>query len=485
MFIVATNRLLSTYLMEQETQRQLRPRPPNRGKKRQIVHSSPESSGPTADVIRIRTPAIAKPAKRVTQREHPQKELQTPFLPATLNFSFSPPQLPEQLHGNQEGPEYLQTVNRALHLITHASQLHATLYTNPTREQIAEQRLIAQAQISLERVIKGQISEDLEGGVTPSSEDAAENSTRCFVDRSTTTTNEHISLDDRIQSLESKLHRLLNKPSYASALQNQVPVTYPTQKAVNCDSVPATRPISLENTRFVIELENPVLENFDPLPLREKLNRLLPDHCARLTTIQRSQKGNLVCYTLGDPSTTIESFEVWSPGIPFGAIRINAEERWARRILYLENTCPSATLLEEELKQCNPHLRLMMTPRLLTPTVALLLFSSEEEAPEHLFAFATYRRLASYRTRTPAEIQHARARKKEKERGYRNGGEEQEIEEPETAVVEVVEEVEGTEAMEMEEMEADRATQMEELERERKAEAPYWRAKMLRRINGD
>ena len=51
--------------------------------------------------------------------------------------------------------------------------------------------------------------------------------------------------------------------------------------------------------------------------------------------------------------------------------------------------------------------------------------------------------------------------------------------------MEVVEEVEGTEAMEMEEMEADRATQMEELERERKAEAPYWRAKMLRRINGD
>ena len=54
----------------------------------------------------------------------------------------------------------------------------------------------------------------------------------------------------------------------------------------------------------------------------------------------------------------------------------------------------------------------------------------------------------------------------------------------ETAVAEVVEEVEGTKAMEMEEMKADRATQMEELGRERKAEAAYWRAKKLRRING-
>ena len=66
------------------------------------------------------------------------------------------------------------------------------------------------------------------------------------------------------------------------------------------------------------------------------------------------------------------------------------EERWAQRILYLEYTCPSATLLEEELKQCNPRLQLMMTLRLLTPTVALLLFPSEDEAPEYLFAFATY-----------------------------------------------------------------------------------------------
>ena len=126
-------------------------------------------------------------------------------------------------------------VNRARHLIIHTSQLHAPLYTNPIREQIAEQKLIARAQISLERVIKSEISEDPEGGVTSSSEDTAENSTGCFVDRSTTPSNKHTSLDDRIQSLESKLDRLLNKTSYASALQNQVTVTYPSQKAANCN----------------------------------------------------------------------------------------------------------------------------------------------------------------------------------------------------------------------------------------------------------
>ena len=71
------------------------------------------------------------------------------------------------------------------------------------------------------------------------------------------------------------------------------------------------------------------------------------------------------------------------------------------------------------MKEFNPELQLATQPRLLTPTVALLLFSTETETPQHVFAFATYRRLASYQARTPTEIDRAkksREMKKEKEK---------------------------------------------------------------------
>jgi hypothetical protein len=71
------------------------------------------------------------------------------------------------------------------------------------------------------------------------------------------------------------------------------------------------------------------------------------------------------------------------------------------------------------LKEFNPELRLATQPRLLTPTVALLLFSTEIETPQHVFAFATYRQLASYQARTPTEIERAKKSRegKKKEEG--------------------------------------------------------------------
>ena len=136
--------------------------------------------------------------------------------------------------------------------------------------------------------------------------------------------------------------------------------------------------------------------------------------------IRRFRKGNLVCYTLGNLTTTIKAFEAWAPGIPFGAIQVNAKEKLAWRILYLSQPCTSAILLDTELKEFNPELQLATQPRLLTPTVALLLFSTETETPQHVFAFATYRRLANYQARTPTEIERAKksreVKKKEKEK---------------------------------------------------------------------
>lgn len=93
--------------MEEETQRTLLPRPPKRGKKRQIIQSSPESNEQTAEVIRIRTPDLAKSAKPVNQPEHHQTPLQPPFVPATPRFTFSPPELPTQPQGSDKQYPYV------------------------------------------------------------------------------------------------------------------------------------------------------------------------------------------------------------------------------------------------------------------------------------------------------------------------------------------------------------------------------------------
>jgi len=92
-----------------------------------------------------------------------------------------------------------------------------------------------------------------------------EKETRLFVDASTTTTTtEHTSLCDRIQSLEEKLDKLFIKPSYTSALQQNKVASPPT---VAPTQIPASRQVQLEDTRFVVEVEDAVPENFNPLPL--------------------------------------------------------------------------------------------------------------------------------------------------------------------------------------------------------------------------
>ena len=242
-----------------------------------------------------------------------------------------------------------------------------------------------------------------------SGEGPEEKPIRSFIDASTSTTNEPRSLDDRMHSLECKLDTLLSKPSYAATLQHPLhPVSSLPAGPV---TAPAAKAVSPEETRFVVEVESLVPENFNPLPLRDSLNGLLPKECSKFTAIRRSWKGNLVCYTLGDSTTTIKAFETWAPGIPFGAIQVNAKEKWARRILYLSQPCTSAFLLNTELREFNTELRLATNPQLLTPTVALLLFSTEIEAPQHVFAFATSWRLASYQARTSTEIERAKQSK--------------------------------------------------------------------------
>ncbi|RPA93234.1 hypothetical protein L873DRAFT_79659 [Choiromyces venosus 120613-1] len=303
-------------------------------------------------------------------------------------------------------------IQNAIHFMALVVKQHLADCTTPTPIQLNERKPMDQVSLLLQKITcSSSLSKDYEpeGAETPGQSFKRDmtNLTQCYIDVPTTTTTTTttaagtIWLEHCIYSVECKLNQFLDTSprSYAAVVQQnlQSPPHSQSPEFPQSSSRRVTRTMQLEDTRFVIALESPVPEAFNPLPLRETLNAVFSDNCSKFTAIQQSRKGNLICYTLGDPSTTIDCFHVWSIGLPLQAIRINTEDKWVRRILYLQTPCLSTIQLDAELKQYNPKLKLATASRLLSPTVALL-FLRNEEMPEHVFVFATYKRLAPYNT---------------------------------------------------------------------------------------
>ncbi|RPA89410.1 hypothetical protein L873DRAFT_660092 [Choiromyces venosus 120613-1] len=92
------------------------------------------------------------------------------------------------------------------------------------------------------------------------------------------------------------------------------------------------------------------------------------------------------------------------------------EERFVHRILYLRNPCSSPSDLDDELHQSNSSLQLAAPSRLLSLSVALLFYPDTMLIPDHLFAFASYRRLVNYCLRTPKDITEAQKKKEKNKR---------------------------------------------------------------------
>ncbi|RPB00329.1 hypothetical protein L873DRAFT_1843080 [Choiromyces venosus 120613-1] len=145
-------------------------------------------------------------------------------------------------------------------------------------------------------------------------------------------------------------------------------------------------------------------------------------------------------------------------------MRINAEDKWVRRILCLQTPCLSTIQLDAELKQYNPELRLATASWLLLPTVALPFLRNDEEMLEHVFVFATYKRLAPYNTRISTETNMAwKKMKKELHSGLEKDVEKQterEVVKEKVVVIQGREaswatEVEDNDGMDLEEEESD------------------------------
>ena len=96
-------------------------------------------------------------------------------------------------------------------------------------------------------------------------------------------------------------------------------------------------------------------------------------------------------------------------------MRINGEDKWTWRSVYMASPCSSATILQAELKEFNPGILLAASPHWLSPTVALLLLACKQEIPTSVFAFAPSRCLADYNMRPPLEGERKRNCEKDKD----------------------------------------------------------------------
>ena len=167
----------------------------------------------------------------------------------------------------------------------------------------------------------------------------------------------------------------------------------------------------------LVEVSQPVLPTFNPLDLREAINKSLLTTCsAKVVAIRRSHQGNLIFYASSDTAYLITVSKSWLHCLPFGEVRINNENEWKRKILYLSFQCHSPDTLNLELQNSNPTLHKAAPTQLLTPTVALVYFPDSTHPPEHLYVFTTYKELHEYQTRTLEEAKAAKRKAIERQK---------------------------------------------------------------------
>ena len=417
--------------MERETQHTLRPRPPRRAKKRQIVQSSPETGEQVADIIRVAAPAVRKPTKptKPPERNSLQTQLQPLFLSAKERFDFSPPARGEPLpftflpwYPKIIAPEPLAELDTqaSLHYkIIH----HECALLGHTIKEIDEGPESPEGEREKHELVKAidQLSRIINKQECGMADDASlVNALELPTSNDPKLENLKTAIETRIDQLDLKINELLSRNSTETKKHASYASIAPG--ASSAPSAPYRPEVPLEKhqvidhtTRLVVEVSQPVPTAFNPLDLREAINQSLPTTCpARVVAIRRSRWGNLIFSASDDPAHLVSVSESWLYCLPFGEARINNENQWKRKILYLSFPCESSDILNEELQTSNPTLYLAAPAGLLTPTVALLYFGNSIYVPEHLYIFATYNWLQEYRTLTLEERKAAQRKKSER-----------------------------------------------------------------------
>ena len=144
---------------------------------------------------------------------------------------------------------------------------------------------------------------------------------------------EKTAIETGIDQLKLKIDELLSRnstetkkhASYASIAQGASSASSALyQPEVQLEKHQATD----HTTRFVVKVSQPVPTAFNPLDLREAINKSLPTTCpARVVAIRRSHPVNLIFYASGHTAHLVSVSESWLYCLPFGEARINNENQ--------------------------------------------------------------------------------------------------------------------------------------------------------------
>ncbi|KAF3492127.1 uncharacterized protein GIQ15_01644 [Arthroderma uncinatum] len=138
-----------------------------------------------------------------------------------------------------------------------------------------------------------------------------------------------------------------------------------------------TNPTPASLQRFTLIMETQVGEDFNPVTIRDNLNKHLP--FPEVVGVARSRQG--------------------LPPVK----RVQDEDRWARRILYLKQPVAASTL-EQEIRDYNSA-KLAAAPGFIGTSTVILFFADDREAPRELYLLGTRFSLARYKPK-PRSTRH-------------------------------------------------------------------------------
>jgi hypothetical protein len=139
-------------------------------------------------------------------------------------------------------------------------------------------------------------------------------------------------------------------------------------------------------------METPVGEDYNPTAIRDDLNAHLS--YPEVIGIARSKQGNLVVTCRNAAETVLKCQHLWMPGLP-PVKKVQDEDRWARRVLYLKQPM-AASSLEQEIREYNSA-KLAAAPCFIGTSIAILFFTDDKEAPRELYLLGTRFGLARYK----------------------------------------------------------------------------------------
>ncbi|KAG0641067.1 hypothetical protein HOY80DRAFT_1040194 [Tuber brumale] len=272
--------------MTDNKQRELRLRPPVKGRKRQNIHRSPRPNDEPAEVIRVRTPECLKtfPRSRVPA---PNRYL---FQPPRDQFYFSRQPVHQNTDDTTSQSLKQYTVIPGYQMIESLEPQEFAQHEKLTNQVIYDANILIDGPLrACSEVLLNQFLFKV---------DEMPGNTAVDMDMKT-----QKPLAKRIQRVVTNIDSLLSQNlSYSSVLQSNPTRSLQSEaRAISRKAPSHTTGQAINPERqFVVEVTQKVPTKFNPLPLHNEIEDALPSCCTTwVYAIQRSCKGNFIFYMFG------------------------------------------------------------------------------------------------------------------------------------------------------------------------------------------